>query len=135
MVRVKDIRLKNNDYRNGWYFITIVCNYRKPLLIEYRSLIEKEISEVKKIAGCELDYYVVMPDHVHLVLGLGNSGVAVGEIIRRFKARTSKEAKQKLWQPNFYEHGIRTEEALNKIREYIQNNPETELLKFDQFYR
>jgi len=29
----------------------------------------------------------------------------------------------RLWQRNYYEHIIRTEEELNRFREYIQNNP------------
>ena len=29
----------------------------------------------------------------------------------------------KFWQRNYYEHVIRKEDELNKIREYIQNNP------------
>ena len=29
----------------------------------------------------------------------------------------------KLWQRSFYDHIIRNEENLNRIREYIQNNP------------
>jgi hypothetical protein len=29
----------------------------------------------------------------------------------------------RLWQRNYYEHVIRDEESLNRIREYILNNP------------
>ncbi len=29
----------------------------------------------------------------------------------------------RLWQRNYYEHIIRDEESLNRIREYIANNP------------
>ena len=29
----------------------------------------------------------------------------------------------KLWQRSFYDHVIRNEEGLNRIREYIRNNP------------
>src|SRR3970282_1443417 len=29
-----------------------------------------------------------------------------------------------LWQRNYYEHIIRNEDGFNKIREYIQNNPQ-----------
>ena len=29
----------------------------------------------------------------------------------------------KIWQRNYYEHIIRNDELLNRIREYIQNNP------------
>ena len=39
-----------------------------------------------------------------------------------------------VWQRNYYEHVIRNEKALEKIREYIINNPEVERLKFEEFY-
>ena len=81
-----------------------------------------------------MDYYVIMSDHVHLIIGLEDCSLKLGEIVRRFKAITSKELKQKIWQPNFYEHGIRNDEALNRIRAYIEHNPEAEILKFEQFY-
>jgi REP element-mobilizing transposase RayT len=29
----------------------------------------------------------------------------------------------RLWQRNYYEHIIRTEEEMNRFQEYIQNNP------------
>jgi hypothetical protein len=29
----------------------------------------------------------------------------------------------RLWQRNYYEHIIRDDESLNRIRQYIQNNP------------
>jgi len=62
----------------------------------------------------------------------------VGEIVRTFKSLCIhdwlthiKEKKidviGKFWQRNYYEHVIRNEDELNKIREYIQNN----LLKWD----
>jgi REP element-mobilizing transposase RayT len=30
---------------------------------------------------------------------------------------------KKIWQRNYYDHIIRNETSLNKIREYIRNNP------------
>jgi REP element-mobilizing transposase RayT len=59
----------------------------------------------------------------------------LGELIRRFKARVSKESGCKVWQPNYYEHIIRNEKALQKIREYVQNNPIVGKIDFEQFYR
>ena len=38
----------------------------------------------------------------------------------------------KIWQRGYYEHVIRNEKALNKIREYIMNNPDKE--KYDWEY-
>ena len=57
------------------------------------------------------------------------------DVVHRFKTITTKKyvdgVKQhnwqpfrgRLWQRNYYEHIIRDENALNKIREYIQTNP------------
>ena len=53
----------------------------------------------------------------------------LGKIIRFFKARTSHEIGSVAkslhfkWQRNYYEHIIRNEDKLNRIREYIQLNP------------
>jgi REP element-mobilizing transposase RayT len=47
-----------------------------------------------------------------------------------------KESGEKeFWQRNYYEHIIRNEEALSKIREYIQNNPMADRIRFEEFYK
>lgn len=81
-----------------------------------------------------MDYYVVMHDHVHVILILDDCLFKLGEIIRRLKAVVSKKSGLKMWQPNYYEHVIRNENALRNIREYIINNPLVEKLEFEQFY-
>jgi REP element-mobilizing transposase RayT len=59
----------------------------------------------------------------------------LGNIIDWFKTMTTNEYMRnvrqknwpsfngKLWQRNYYEHVIRNEEEMNRIREYIINNP------------
>jgi hypothetical protein len=59
----------------------------------------------------------------------------IGDIVGAFKSITTHEYiigvknnnwpefNKKLWQRNYYEHIIRNEKSLNKIREYIINNP------------
>lgn len=101
----------------------------------------------------ELDAYVLMPNHIHGILiitesrGLihqtlpnipaaesqkwilqHNPKTTLGKIIRAYKAKTSKLIHDSglldfMWQRNYYEHIARNEDALNKIREYITNNP------------
>ena len=51
-------------------------------------------------------------------------------IVRSFKSAVTKQINQScdmpgtpIWQRNYYEHIIRDEISLNKIREYIINNP------------
>jgi len=59
-----------------------------------------------------------------------NHAPTVGVIVRSFKARCTYAINQirntsdiPVWQRNYYEHIIRNETELNKIREYIANNP------------
>lgn len=51
----------------------------------------------------------------------------VGAIIRGYKSTVTKQINKiipiPVWQRNYYEHIIRDDNDLNRIREYIQNNP------------
>jgi REP element-mobilizing transposase RayT len=77
-----------------------------------------------------------MDDHLHLILIFKNVKANLGEMIRTFKALVKRESGEKeFWQRNYYEHVIRNEKALNKIREYIQNNPMVERIRVEEFYK
>ena len=137
MKGIKNIRLKNYDYAsNGYYFITICTNYERPYLTgKIRNVVTQFIELIPmKIKGVGIDYYVVMPTHVHIILVLDECNLKLGEVVRRLKAATSRQSGIGLWQPNYYEHVIRNEKVLAKIRKYIQDNPLAENLKFEQFY-
>jgi putative transposase len=94
-----------------------------------------------------LDEFVVMPNHVHGVFWIeggratqvsplhGKSArlvpASVGAIVGAYKAAVSRQinklrqgAATGLWQPNYYEHIVRTDRALDAIREYIVTNPQ-----------
>jgi len=75
------------------------------------------------------------PDHSQPVIQPRTAAPALGNIITWFKTMTTNDYIRgvkhhqwrpfpgKLWQRNYYEHVIRNEDDLNKIREYIVNNP------------
>ena len=64
-----------------------------------------------------------------------HTGAPLPTIMQWFKTMTTNEYMRgvkrfgwpafrgQLWQRNYYEHVIRSEESLNRIREYIVNNP------------
>jgi putative transposase len=133
----KNIRLNSYDYKaNGYYFVTTVCDFRQNLFLDKDNIVVAELEDLKnKTAGVDLDYFVVMPNHVHIIFILNNCSLHLGEIVRRFKAKVSHKFGKNVWQANYYEHIIRNEGALNKIREYITNNPQEVLLQFEQFYK
>jgi hypothetical protein len=64
----------------------------------------------------------------HNPAGAMNRAPTVGDIVRAFKAVTTRRIRQHRmanfgWQRNYYEHIIRNEASLDGIRAYIVNNP------------
>ena len=118
--------------------MTVVSKNRNNIFSgkENENEIESELKDMQsKTFGMTLDYYATMPNHVHIIFILQNCKLHLGEIVRRFKAKVSRRLGENVWQANYYEHVIRNEKVLEKIREYIINNPQELLLKFDQFYK
>jgi len=76
-----------------------------------------------------LDDWVVMPNHVHLMLWpMPNH--TLSEILRSRKRQTARKANlilartgEAFWQPESYDHWIRSEDEKSRIRRYIRNNP------------
>lgn len=147
----KNIRLPHYNYQsNGYYFVTIGIHNRLPLLKDHKSEIESCIQGLPDfIKGLTIDYFVVLDNHIHVIFIFENCARSLGRVVSAMKSAISKivDAKvnspkradlhqplQGIWQRNYYEHVIRNENALNKIREYIQNNPEAEKIDFKQFY-
>jgi len=129
----KNIRLEDYDYRtNGYYFVTICSSGRAKLCSMYKDTIERHLINLEKYQGVKLDYYKLMPEHLHFIMILDEAKLPLCRYIQDFKAKTTLEIKKngfigkRFWQPNYYEHVIRNENALTKIREYIEYNPDVE---------
>lgn len=137
MKKIKNIRLKDYDYKsNGFYFLTIIANYRKNFSVTEKNTIESYLNNISNICvGIKLDFYKILDNHVHFIISLSESKLPLGEVVRRFKALTSRETKNTLWQPNYYEHIVRSDKSLKRIREYVENNPSKQKLDFDYIYR
>jgi REP element-mobilizing transposase RayT len=99
-----------------------------------------------------LDAFVIMPNHIHGIIVIHSNSAAwqpgtghraptierfgkptsnsVPTIIRGFKASVTNALNQryntpgfKLWQRNYWEHIIRDDVSMNRLREYIIFNP------------
>lgn len=81
-----------------------------------------------------VDHYVIMPDHVHLLISVRESGASgtppptrANETIPRFvstlKRFTDKSCGEKLWQRSYYDHVIRNDEDYRETWQYLENNP------------
>jgi len=131
----KHVRLKDYDYSaDGYYFITICCSGRAKLCLTYENIIQEHLNNMDNNKGVKLDYYKTMPEHIHMIIILEDAEKPLYRYIQDFKAKTTLNAKKngyrgkRFWQPNYYEHIIRSEKILDKIRRYIENNPDIEKL-------
>ena len=133
----KNIRLKHYDYSTeGYYFVTICAHQRKPIIQKNKKILESALCELpERFGGVSIDYYLLTLSHIHVILVLHEAKVPLWEVVRTFKALVSRRVGVKnFWQRGYYEHVIRSEKALLKIREYIQNNALAEKIQFEKFY-
>ena len=82
--------------------------------------------------GIRLDKYVIMPNHIHLLLRFvpaegGQSRPPLQKVMQSLKSVTTRKCWEfgisKLWQRSFYDHVIRNETDYLKIWQYIEENP------------
>ena len=98
---------------------------------------------IKSIPG--IGEYVIMPNHVHMILRISATDVLQGpmwasaptnasvpDMIRSFKTLISKELGESIWQRSYYDHVIRDEaDYLVRVR-YMEENPSKWL--YDDYY-
>ncbi|NVO14050.1 MAG: hypothetical protein HXX10_08440 [Rhodoplanes sp.] len=199
--RRRSLRLKGYDYgQAGAYFVTIctqdrICLLGEPIDASVRLTDAGRMVMAMwdglpgRFPGVEVDVFVVMPNHVHGIVLLADTGssdpaaaasgattrvaptevglpvgaplvgaqfaarglpvgaplmgaqfaarmgVRLGEVVGAFKSATTVEYirgvkergwvafRGRLWQRNYYEHVVRDEPALDRIRHYIEDNP------------
>ncbi|ERK17810.1 hypothetical protein L579_2764 [Pantoea sp. AS-PWVM4] len=146
MPRRKNLRLPHYDYTtSGAYFITLVTRLRAPLFgyIDQNKVICNNVGKIavqewlflpSRVAGLTLDSFILMPNHLHGVLWLGeNITFSLPRIIGLYKAGVSRRCEQKIWQFNFFERVIRDEQELYNVRQYIEQNPMS--WELDRYYQ
>ena len=142
----KAARLKGYDYSiPGAYFITICVKGRKKLLakivgddahivpqnqLSYYGLVcDKYINNINiKYENVMVDKYVIMPNHIHLIVSLHGTMKAssptkhIETIVRSFKTLVTKEIGTSIWQRSYHDHIIRGEKDYQEIWKYVDTN-------------
>ena len=140
-------RLENYDYAgSGVYFITICTKERKCTLSRISvgtSIARPPTSELTATGDCVkkaieaipqhypavfVDRYVIMPNHVHLLLRIEKSGRAmpvptISRVVQQMKGSATKQAGFPIWQTRFYDHIIRDEDDYLTRAKYVDDNP------------
>ncbi len=81
----------------------------------------------KKLGFYSLHAFVIMPNHIHLLI---TPGVPVSRVMNGLKGITAREANcilhnrgQHFWQDESFDHWVRTSTEFDRIQAYIERNP------------
>ena len=113
----------------GTYFVTFITWERRRLFIveAYARLFLKTLYSYRRKGRFQLHAFVVMPEHVHLLLTPAND-VTIERAIQFVKGGFSHAfgfefRGGEVWQRGFTDHRIRDAEDLARHRDYIHQNP------------
>ena len=138
---------------DGHYYITIVTHDRACYFgtVQHDQMVPNELGKIVEHCWFDLaarhdyvllDSWQLMPNHFHGVLVLGDLGEedghepdlsarkTVGRLLGRMKSMSVNRIEalgyslpRPFWQRNYYDEIVRTDERLQQIHEYLQNNP------------
>ncbi len=156
----KQKRLQGYDYSQaGYYFVTICTLNRRNILSEeivgradpgapsassmlelmlqlseYGKSVNKYIESIENhYKGVSVDKYVIMPNHVHMIIKIAEENGVPGSsrptnaliptIIAALKKMVNRELGQPIWQQSYHDHIIRDEADYLTKWNYIDSNP------------
>ncbi len=143
--RRKPNRIPEFDYRQNYaYFITICSENKRCIFGRIQNCREGQAPQIQFSRAGELanqailaipehypavhlEHYVVMPNHIHLLLRLenaeGQKAVSIATVVQQFKGFVTKQIGAPVWQKLYYDHVIRDPYDFAVKWRYIDNNP------------
>ena len=120
------------------HFVTFSCYRRLPLLksASSRDVFVEELAHLRERIGFLLIGYVVMPEHVHLLVNEPPRGTP-STMLHDLKLRTARrlrrgdvcaegqESLRSFWQARFYDFNVFSEKKKKEKLEYMHSNPVT----------
>jgi putative transposase len=138
-------KLKRHHGQGDLHFITFSCYERRQLLstVRARNLFVKILGEVRNRCGSQLLGYVVMPEHVHLLISEPEKG-NLAQIVQVLKQRVSRAMRarkrrtpgqlplnfpglagelRRFWQRRYFDFNVYSANKLREKLQYIHANP------------
>jgi putative transposase len=124
-MHVKPVRYQ---HQRCLHFITFSCYRRLPLLDSSaaKHTFELTLERVRVWYGCYITGYVVMPEHVHLLIGepeRAKLSVAIQMLKQITSQKLHSKPQPRLWQVRYYDFPVWSEaKRIEKLR-YMHRNP------------
>jgi putative transposase len=140
------VGLKRYCGKGDLHFITFSCYRRLPLLktVRARDIFVKELGKIRDEMGFQLVGYVVMPEHVHLLISEPKEGTP-STVLQKLKLRVSRKLRRQrrssnaaqlrlpfdeggeplraFWQGRFYDFNVYTRGKKTEKLNYMHANP------------
>jgi len=127
------------------HFITFSCYRRLPLLktVQARDVFVKELVKLREVMGFRLIGFVVMPEHVHLLISEPPQGTP-STVLQKLKLRVARRLRRRekpgctmqlrlaleaasepraFWQARFFDFNVYSERKTREKLHYMHANP------------
>ena len=108
------------------YFLTLCTEARRAGLTatDVATSIHREIAAMQTDGAWIDRSHVIMPDHLHALIVLGDR-LPLARAIQRFKAKTAGVLRSSglTWERGFFDHKLRADEPADALFRYIYLNP------------
>ncbi len=103
-------------------------------LTEIGKIVERAILRSADIPGVTVENYVIMPNHIHLLLDVQSPidenteqtvspNDTVPRTVARIKRHANRDAGKQIFQRSYYDHVIRDQRDYDAHWQYIEDNP------------
>lgn len=125
--------LKRLHHSGQSHFLTFSCYRRLPLLAEMRmqESFLSALEQTRRRFQMRVYGYVVMPEHVHLLLSEPADGM-LAQAVQMLKTKVSVQARRQgkrtagelpFWQARYFDHNVRNHAGFVTQLRYIHRNP------------
>ena len=122
-------RLSTIYVRSPVYFLTACTRDRQEIVAAepvHRTFVE--YGENGAARGAWIGAYVLMPDHLHLLVSLDDRDVTLSVFMKSLKNALSQTIRaagtpSPHWQKGFFDHVLRSGESYAQKWNYVRNNP------------
>lgn len=118
------LRTGRHDESGQYYLLTTCCQDRARIFADpVAAVTASDCAQwLDREGRVTLLSVVVMPDHVHMVIGLRS--VSLPAAMHAFKSYVAHAIRRrKIWQEGYHDRGIRDEAGLRSLVEYCLHNP------------
>ena len=108
-----------------FHFLTFSCFRRRPYLstVAAMELFEDALERVRRRYLFAVAGYVVMPEHVHLLVNEPRRGLLSRAVQALKLSVTMRSRERPFWQAHYYDFNVSTHEKFVEKLRYIHRNP------------